>query len=187
MRWYSTYIKILKWKKIGNTKCWPGCGTAGILILLVGEQISTHTLENWFIYWDWTHASSIIQNSTPGSLNLYTCPIHIRYKNIHTCIIHSDLQWPGFPRPLCPHLPVTHSALSSLTSWLSLEQQEPSSLEIFAFSVPSARESLALEQEFATGVWLGPPGDVWDYLEMALMSTPGGFCCHLMGGGHRCC
>lgn len=86
----------------------------------------------------------------------------------------------------CAHS-LAHSAPSSLTSWLSLEQQELSSLEVFAFSVPSARESLALEQEFATRVWLGPPGDIWDYVEMALMSTPGGPYCHLMGGGHGCC
>ena len=46
MRYHLMPVKMAAIKKSTNNKCWRGCGKKGTLLLLVGMQTSTVTMEN---------------------------------------------------------------------------------------------------------------------------------------------
>ena len=65
MMYYLTLVRMATIKVSTNNKCWRGCGEKGTLLLLVGMQTSTATMENSVEIPQITGNGTSIQPSNP--------------------------------------------------------------------------------------------------------------------------
>ena len=105
-QYYYIPIRVVKIQNTDNTKCWQACGATGTLLLLVGIQNATATLEDCLmISYKIKHTITIWSNNhAPWYLPKWVenlCPHKNLHRDVYSRFIHN-----------CQNLEVTKMFLS---------------------------------------------------------------------------